>query len=440
LHGLVSGINHPDNMKGASMDRWEWFVQARFGLFVHYGLYSLLERSEWVLNREQIPIDEYRKLANRFTAEKFDADAICDLAVRAGMKYIVFTTMHHDGFCLYDTELTDFNSARTAAGRDLIAEVVGAARTRNLKIGLYHSLNHWTASPDAVAALESRDAYEAFIQSVHDRIRELVTRFNPIDTLWYDGWWPFNAEGWQSEKMNAMVREIQPHILFNGRNCLPGDFATPEQHLTPPNPWRPWEACMTLNNSWGFHRGDRNWKSSKQVIHMLSQLAAGKGNLLLNVGPRGDGSIPDESVRILEEVGGWMEKNGESLFGTDLFTYGLQDRGDHRNDWNSFGLLTARGNSLFWLVEKWVGNTLTRAGLECAVRNVTLLGDDAPVEFSQSNGKVTLTGLPQEPPDPVCPVLRLDCDGPPSVYLCGGMRTPNAPHPHYDPVASDIAH
>ena len=214
-----------------------WFTNARYGLFIHYGLYSLLERGEWVWNREEIPLEEYNQLAARFTAKDFDANKLCRMAVDAGMRYVVLTTMHHEGFRLYPTELSDFHIGNSgAAGRDLVAETIAAACRHGLKVGLYHSLNNWYDQPDSVAALEDSAAYEKFIAATHARIRELVTRYNPIDILWYDGWWPFNAEGWQAEKMNAMVREIQPHILFNGRNGLPGDFATPEQHLSAPHP------------------------------------------------------------------------------------------------------------------------------------------------------------------------------------------------------------
>lgn len=220
----------------------DWFVRARFGLFIHYGLYSLLGRGEWVRNREQIPPEEYTALANQFTAERFDADALADLAVRAGMRYVCFTTMHHDGFRLYDTRLSAFRSRR-----DLTGELVAACRRRGLRIALYHSLNNWHDQPDAVAALEDAASRETFLANTFARLRELVTRYNPIDVLWYDGWWPFDAQGWRATEMNEMVRRIQPHILFNGRNGLPGDFATPEGHLTAPRPWRPWEACIPHN-------------------------------------------------------------------------------------------------------------------------------------------------------------------------------------------------
>lgn len=410
------------------------FARWRYGLFIHYGLYSLLGRGEWALNREQIPLEEYRLLADRFTAEKFDADAICRLAVRAGMRYIVFTTMHHEGFCLYPSTLTTFHSRR-----DLVGEVVTAARRHGLGIGLYHSLNHWTSKPDAVDALEDPAARTVFIRNTHERIRELVTRYNPIDVLWYDGWWPFNADGWQAERMNAMARAIQPHILFNGRNGLPGDFATPEGHLGSPKPWRPWEACMTLNDSWGFHVADHGWKTPLQVLCLLATCAQGRGNLLLNIGPRGDGSVPEASATVLDQVGAWLRRGGEeAIFGAEAFTFDLQERGDHRGDWNSFGPCTVKGNTLYWLVHRWTGPMLTLGGLEGTALHVTIAATGQPVEFRQDGRRLLMTGLPDQPPDPLCTVIRIVCDRPPAIYQTGGLRIPSVPHPHYDPCPSDI--
>jgi alpha-L-fucosidase len=420
-----------------------WFADARFGLFIHYGLYSLLGRGEWVMNREQIQPHEYKRLAGEFRADQFNPEAICDLAVEVGMKYVVFTTMHHEGFRLYPTELSDFNVTRSPCGRDLVAEVINAARARGLRVGLYHSLNNWTDSPDAVEALESRDAYERFIEGTFARIRELVSRYNPIDILWYDGWWPFNAQGWRAEEMNAMVRAIQPHILFNGRNGLPGDFATPEGHMRAPLPWRPWEACMTHNNSWGYHAGDQDWKSVGQVIDLLSAAASGRGNLLFNVGPRGDGSLPEQSVSLLRAIGQWQRSCGESMRDTELFTYDLQTRGEHRGDWSSHGTFTVRGNTLYLLARRWPGDSLTLAGLEVCVLQVELLTTGrAPQDcsYTQKDGKLTVHGLSGLSPDSICPVFKFTCDRPPVIYLTGGLRTPVVPHPHYDPCPSDIAH
>jgi alpha-L-fucosidase len=410
----------------------DWFVHARYGMFIHFGVYSLLERGEWVLNREQIPLAEYRQWAAQFNPTRFDAEAICDLAVRAGMRYLILTTMHCDGYRLYPSQLTDF-----CCRRDLVGEIVTAARRRDLRVGLYHSLTTWTDRPDAVDALEDKQAYERFIHATFERIRELVTRYNPIDVLWYDGWWPFDAAGWRSEQMNAMVRAIQPHILFNGRNGLSGDFATPEQHITAPNPWRPWEANFTLNNNWGYHRGDHDSKTPWQVLEMLATVARKRGNLLLNIGPRGDGSIPEESVHILETVGDWLRRHSECIFDTDAFTYDMYERGEHRGDWNHFGPMTVRGNNLYLLARRWPGETLAIAGWQCQVRGVKLLSPRQPLSFRQQDGCVRVGGLPAAPPDPLCPVLCFECDRPPALYLTAGMRIPRVPHPHYDPCPSN---
>jgi alpha-L-fucosidase len=408
-------------------------------MFIHYGIYSILGRGEWVMNRERLSAQEMRALAERFNPQRFDAGALCDLALESSMRYVCLTTMHHDGFRLYETELSDFNSKRYG-GRDLVEEMVQAARKRGLKVALYHSLNNWTDTPDAVDALESKAAYEEFMGKTHERIRELVTRFNPIDVLWYDGWWPFHGEGWRAKALDAMVRSIQPHILLNGRHGGAGDFATPEGHMTAPEPWRPWEGCMTLNNHWGYHPGDKCWKSPSEVVGLLAKAATGRGNLLLNIGPRGDGSVPEESVEILQAVGGWLRRCGECIFDTDRFTWGLMKREGHESDWSNNGPFTRKGRSLYQLVRYWPGEELVVAGLNTVVDSVTLIGASGPRDcrFRQSNGKVVVYGLPQEPPDPLCPVIRFDCRKAPTMYLTGGMRVPNVPHAPYDPMPSDI--
>jgi len=415
------------------------FTDLRYGLFIHYGLYSLLERGEWVWNREAIDREDYVGLRSRFTAERFDADALCRMAKDAGMRYVVMGTMHHDGFRLYPTELSDFHIGNSAAtGRDLVAEIIAAARKQGLGVGLYHSLNNWYDSPDAVDALEDSEAYNRFIESTHARLRELVTRYNPIDILWYDGWWPFNAERWQAVAMNAMVREIQPHILFNGRNGLAGDFATPEQHLSTPSPWRAWEACVTLNESWGFHAGDHEWKTPAQVLDLLVKCAQGNGNLLLNVGPKPDGAVPVESVDILRRVGRWLEANREAITPTDLFTFDLQQRGEHRGDWNFYGPMTARENCLYWMIRRPNQSQAVLCGLEVKAKTVRVLSSGESLPFRQRNGRLEIGGVPQTDVEGLWPAIRIECDAPPRIYQTGGLRVPSVPHPHYDPCPSDI--
>lgn len=421
-----------DNTEGS------WFTEARYGLFIHFGLYSQLQRGEWVMNREKIPPEALRRLAADWRPEAFDAGSIADLAVAGGMRYLVYTTMHHDGFRMYDSELTDFSAAKQGPQRDFVAEIISAARERGLKVGLYHSLNNWFDAPDAVEALENTEAYGQFMENTFSRIRELVTRYNPIDILWYDGWWPFNSDGWQAEKMNAMVRGIQPHILLNGRNGLPGDFATPEQHIAAPDPWRPWEACLTLNDNWGFHIGDHNWKSSREVIKSLVRAAQGNGNILLNIGPRGDGSIPGESVRVIHEVGDWLRINRECVSANDLWTIDPLNRGDHRGDFCNHGPFTISGHNLYLVATSLPPSPLTLTGLEMKVEGVTRLGV-GELPFRQQEGTLWIddTGPSVTPKDPP-PVFRISCDRPPLIYNTGGMRVPNCEHPRYDPIQPDI--
>jgi alpha-L-fucosidase len=414
-----------------------WFQQARYGLVIHYGLYSLLERGEWVMNREQIPFAEYVQLMDRFTAEHFDADALIGRARQWGMRYAVLTTKHHDGFCLYDSKLRDFKATKSAARRDLVAEFVAACRKHGLRIALYHSLNDWSSTPDAVAALNDPDrCYQPFIDFVHGQIRDLLTHYGKIDTMWYDGWWPFDGKGWQAERLNAMVRMLQPDILVNGRCAIPGDFDTPEQHVTSSR--RMWEACMTLNDNWGFHRGDRNWKSPKTVAGMLQKAAAGQGNLLLNVGPRGDGSLPEETVRILDAVGAWLQVNGEAIYDTERFDFDLQSRGDGRADWTHHGRFTARADAFYLHVTAWPGNRLVISGVESRVSDVSRLDTGEIFPFSQKDGLVTVSGLPKDVDTSMPVVLRFRTRERPCIYRTGGFRNPQTPHCRYDPVASDL--
>lgn len=424
--------------RGASCST-TWFEEARYGLFIHFGLYSLIGRGEWTMNREGISPAELREVAARFDPTGFDANAIADLAVAGGMKYLVFTTMHHEGFRMYDSELSDFCSTKLGPKRDFTAEIIAAGRKRGLKIGLYHSLNNWYDQPDGVAALESPADYETFIKNTHARIRELVTRYNPIDILWYDGWWPFDARGWRAKEMNAMVREIQPHILFNGRNGLAGDFATPEQHLAVPQPWRPWEACMTLNNNWGFHAGDQNWKSPTEIIKLLVRAAQGRGNVLLNIGPRGDGTIPSESENLIRTVGEWLKTHGECLRDTDLWTFDPHNRGEHRADWCHHGPMTASGNNLYLIATCEPPDRLVIRNVEAKVQEVIRLGEGS-LPFSQIGEKVEVELPPTSTPTPTLPrVYKFACDRPPTLYGTGGMRPPTVEHPRYDPMPSDIA-
>lgn len=411
-------------------DRLRWFADARLGMFCHYGPYSLLGRGEWARNREGIDRAAYVALADRFTARRFDADALTGLAVQAGAKYITFTTKHHDGFCLYDSHLTDFTAIQRGPKRDLVREVVESARRRGLKISLYFSLNDWHHQPDAADAMENPEAYGKYIAFVHGQIRELLTRYGKIDIMWYDGWWPFTADGWQAKKMNAMARRLQRHILVNNRNGLPGDFGTPEQHLTP-IPGRVWEACVTLNDHWGYFTHDHHWKSPRTVIDMIIRCARNGGNLLINVGPRGDGSIPPATTKILHTVGQWVRENEPSLRPGMI---------PPAMDWNNFCLdhWTARPGITYMHVNSWPGKTMTLCGVKGRIRRIHLLANGKAVRFRQDADRLHLLNLPPRPPNKLPVVLVFRHDGKLSSYQTAGMRVPKASHVQYDPVAPNL--
>jgi len=321
---------------------------------------------------------------------------------------------------------------------DLVQEIADAAQARGLHLCLYHSLNNWYDQPDACDALESSEAYDLFIANTFARLKELTTRFS---LMWYDGWWPFNAQKWQAEKMNTMLREIHPPLRFNGRNGLDGDFGTPEGHMSAPTPRRPWEACMTLNDHWGYHRGDTQWKNEKEVIRMLTAASQGQGNLLLKIGPKGDGSIPRRSEEIVQNVGTWLRSHGDAIYDKEAFTFGLMKRGEHQVDWSHNGPFTRKDHSLFHLVLYWPGPDLLIAGLTTQVERVVYLQADGEqlCEFTQDAEKVVVKGLPETAPNTFATVLSLDCKEIPSMELSSGMRIPTFPHPPYDPCPSDIS-
>ncbi len=423
------------------MTNYDWFANARYGLFIHYGLYSMLGRGEWVMNREQIPINEYAKLARQFTAKKFNADDIIRRAKNDwGMRYAILTTKHHEGFCLYDSKLTDFTAPKTAAKRDLVAEFVDACRKHNIKIGLYHSLNDWSAYPNAVDALERpKECYQKFIDFVHGQIREIMSHYGKIDVMWYDGWWPFNGSetGWQAEKLNSMVRSLQPGILVNGRCGLPGDFSTPEGHISAAK--NMWEACMTLNNNWGYHKGDHNWKSPKAIAEMLRQAAGGRGNLLLNIGPKPDGSIPQSCIDILKAVGQWLKANGESIYDSERFEVEAYTRTE-RSDWSHHGSYSAHGNNFYLHLHSWPGQELVLTGIECKVAGVEFLATRQKIPFTQNGTKLILE-LGCDAYDTSMPaVIHFATVDEPRIYRSGGHRDPNVLHCRYDPLPSDIKH
>jgi len=382
--------------------RMKWWHEAKFGMFIHWGLYSLLGRHEWVMENEAIPVEEYEQLAKRFNPRPNAAREWAKLARRAGQRYMVMTTKHHEGFCLFHSKLTSYCAPKQAAGRDLVAEYVEAARAEGLRVGFYYSLMDWH-HPDGARCATDEAARKRFVEYIHGQIRELMTNYGKIDILWYDVAWPLNAEGWESERMNQMVFQLQPDIIVNNRNLLPGDFSTPEQRIQADASGRAWEACMTMNDSWGYHAADDNWKRPRTCILNLVTCARDGGNYLLNIGPRGDGSVPEESVRILETVGHWLERNGQAIYGAERCRV-------NRSNYANF---SRKGNTLFMHVSYWPGETVVLAGLQAKVKSARLLASGRPVRFEQDEFRVRFLGLPPKPPDDPVTVIAAECDSEP---------------------------
>jgi alpha-L-fucosidase len=383
--------------------RMQWWHAAKFGMFIHFGLYSTIGRHEWVMEDEAIPVVEYAPHAATFKPVRNSARAWAKLAKAAGMKYMVMTTKHHEGFCNFDSKLTDYCAGKQGPGRDLVREYVEAARTEGLHVGFYYSLMDWH-HPDGARCANDEEARKRFVEYTHGLIREILTNYGKIDVLWYDVSWPLDANGWESERMNKMVFELQPDIIVNNRNKLPGDFSTPEQRIVAETGGRAWESCMTLNDSWGYQRADDNWKTSKTIIRNLISCARDGGNYLLNIGPKQDGSIPEESVKVLTEVGNWMQTNGHAIYQSDL----CQVR---RSNYASF---TRIGNILYMHVHFWPGEYVAISGLKTKVKSAKLVKTGAALKFTQDDFRVRVVDLPAKAPDFPVTTIALECESEPT--------------------------
>lgn len=399
--------NHPFTGKAQPGDdtrtrRMQWWHEARFGMFIHFGVYSSIQRHEWVMENEAIPVAEYQGYAKNFKPVRGSARAWAKLAKAAGMKYMVLTTKHHEGFCNFDTKLTDYNAVKQGPGYDIVRDYVEAARAEGMHVGFYYSLMDWH-HPDGANCATDEAARKRFVEYTHGLIRELLTNYGKIDVLWYDVAWPLDAEGWESERMNKMIFELQPDIIVNNRNKLDGDFATPEQRIVAETNGRAWESCMTLNDSWGFQRADDNWKTAKTVIRNLITCSRDGGNYLLNIGPKPDGSIPPESVKILTEVGDWMKTSGNTIYASDL----CQPR---RSNYATF---TRKGNTLYMHVHFWPGQYVAIGGLKNKVLSAKILKTGQAVQFTQNEFHVKFTGLPMDAPDHPVTTIAVECDSEP---------------------------
>ena len=396
--------------------RMKWWCDARFGMFVHYGLYSQLGTHEWSMSLGNYEIEEYEKLADTFGYVKGSAKKWAQLAKSAGMKYIVLTTRHHEGFSLWDSEVNPYNCVNYGPKIDIVREFVDACREQDLKIGFYSSLMDWH-HPDSWKCAFDSDARKRFTDYIKELNRELMTNYGKIDILWYDVPCPMKSwEGWNSLELNKMVRSIQPDIIINNRSRMDEDFGTPEEHIEPME--SDWEACMTFNGlSWGYLDEKQTLPysySPNQILRMLAKVTCNGGNLLLNVGPRPDGSLPSDAIEPLKKVGAWLRKNGEAVYGKmeksgQVWLSGVCD-------------ITLEDKNLYAWDYIWPSNGMLRLGgiVEGSVIKASLLSNGIDVEFEQVGQYVILKDLPKENPDGNVgiPIFKLVFDKKPKLVKC----------------------
>ncbi len=406
---MLSMPEYLEHIAATRDERMQWWREARFGVFVHYGLYAQLGRNEWVQTCENIPVEEYEKLAETFAPKEGCCREWAAMAKKAGAKYMVLTTRHHEGFSLWDSKANPFNSVNYGPHRDIVREFVDACREFGLKIGFYSSLMDWH-HPDGYRCAYDEDARRRFTKYIRDLNEELLTQYGRIDVLWYDVACPMqHAEGWDSLARNQYLRSLQPHIIINDRSRIPEDFGTPEEHLTPAD--RDWEACMTFNGiSWGYIDSEQAAPYSytpQRILSMLQTCCERGGNLLLNFGPMPDGSVPKEVVGPLTKVGEWLRVNGEAVYGKLTKTSGNQYQA------NGVSRATTKGNTVYMWNKIWspYKGQMSLGGFETCPKAVTLM-DGTPLEFEHKGARILLKNVPEENPDPILhvPLVRIEFD------------------------------
>ncbi len=411
--------------------RMQWFVQARFGMFIHWGLYAVPARGEWVRSNERMPEEKYMPFFREFDPSAADPKAWVQAAKEAGMGYVILTAKHHDGFCLFDSELTDFKSTNTPMGRDIVREFLEAGREAGLKVGLYYSLIDWhhpdfphhgdryhPMRSDPAASNEERD-FERYLAYMHGQVKELCTRYGRLDVLWFDfSYNQLRGEAWRANELADMVRTLQPGILLNNRLEVSGegfgslaqgepapchgDFVSPERMVPPEGLFDPqgrplyWETCTTMNHSWGYCAGDPWYKPAPLLLKKLVECVSKGGNFLLNVGPDGNGRIPRQAMDTLKYLGQWMQINGESI-------RGCGPSGMEKPEW---GRITRRENVLYLHIYENALGPLPLYGIPAEkIRAMRLLQDgrEIPLSVSWVHSDYPDMAFADLGPDPVLP-------------------------------------
>ena len=421
-----------------------WFVHDRFGMFIHWGLYALPARHEWIKNMEEISDEKYQEYFGRFDPDLYDPERWAGAGAGAGMKYFVITTKHHEGFCLWDSALTDYKITNTPYGRDALTPMVDAFRGAGLRVGLYHSIIDWhhpdftidsihpqRNHPDREKMNEGRDI-RRYAEYLRGQTRELLTQFGKVDLLFYDFSYPADKTkpadwigkgraDWDSENLLAMVRELQPGILVNDRLDLqdvPGgwDYQTPEQFMVgaqPTDDGQPviWETCQTFSGSWGYHRDETSWKSVEQLLYLLIDTVSKSGNLLLNVGPTARGELDYRALAALEGMGEWMSRHSRSIYGCGAAPAEFAVPADCRLTYNE------KTRRLYLHLLNWPIQHLYLPGYKDKIAYAQLLNDASEVHLRDlpdwqahhvalPEGTVTLN-LPVRKPNVAVPVVEM---------------------------------
>ncbi|MDW7691168.1 alpha-L-fucosidase [Flammeovirgaceae bacterium SG7u.111] len=433
--GLLFSQDYSKETKAERDARMEWWREARFGMFVHWGLYaepagiykgdSVRGNAEWIMDKLDIPINEYEQFAGKFNPVKFNADEWISIAKNAGMKYIVITTKHHEGFCLWDSEVTDYDIMDASPfKRDILEELAKACEKEGIKLCFYHSITDWH-HPDAQAPLFPNYNAGQKDQTVHNpkfpsyyknylkpQVKELLTKYGEVGVVWFDGEWIPDYTTEMGKEMYNFIRSIQPNTIINnrvdkGRNGMAGmnvdgdflgDFGTPEKEVPETGLSTDWESCLTMNGSWGFKSFDHNWKSSELLLHNLIDIVSKGGNLLLNVGPTAEGQIPGPSVERLQEMGEWMKVNSESIYGAGLSPVKTPE----------WGKYTSKPEAVYAHVFEWPENGRLVIDKELKVKSAKLLADPKAKLKIKVGSKGTTIHLPKEAPDKVSSVIKLE--------------------------------
>ena len=406
--------------------RIKWFKEARYGMFIHYGLYSQLGTGEWSQANENYTAAEYENLSATFKPKENCCDEWCALAKAAGARYAVLTTRHHEGFSLWNSKVNPYNSYN-ACGRDLVREFVDACRKYDLRIGLYSSLMDWH-HPDSWRCANDPEARARFTKYIEDLNVELLSNYGKIDILWYDVSCPItSAEGWDSINRNYRLRRLQPDIIINNRSMLDEDFGTPEGYIAADGKHY-FESCMTLTNlAWGYVDADQAhdfMMTKKQLLRNLHLCTCKGGNLLINVSPDGNGSVAADTRELLETTGRWLSENGEAVYGEKYPTAPIYSA-------NTLTAVSADADLKTFYLWNWVwpkNGTLRIGGYMDAPKKISYL-NGGEIDFEVDGHRIILHGLPKKAPDEICgvTVLKMEFDAPPrhhfrSYYpqICGG--------------------